>query len=44
MLTICPSTTDGSKNEAIMGVTTPMDIAASISKGLAKKAVVAKVK
>ena len=34
---------DGSEKPAIKGVTTPLDIAASISKSLAKKTVVAKV-
>jgi len=34
---------DGSQRDAVKGVTTPMDIAIQISKGLAKKSVVAKV-
>lgn len=34
---------DGSAREGIQGVTTPMDIALGISKGLAKKSVVARV-
>lgn len=34
---------DGSQREGVRGVTTPMDIAIQISKGLAKKSVVAKV-
>lgn len=34
---------DGSQRPGVRGVTTPMDIASDISKGLAKKAVVAKV-
>jgi len=34
---------DGSIKEAVKGVTTPLDIANSISKGLAKKSIVAKV-
>lgn len=35
---------DGGKREAVAGVTTPLDIAASISKSLAKNVVVAKVR
>eukprot|EP00803_Ostreobium_quekettii_P004623 evm.model.scf_474.4 EVM.evm.TU.scf_474.4 scf_474:55752-66411(-) len=34
---------DGQKVEGVRGVTTPMSVAAQVSKGLAKKAVVAKV-
>jgi threonyl-tRNA synthetase len=34
---------DGSVREGVKGVTTPMDVALGISKGLAKKSVVARV-
>ena len=35
---------DGSQRPGIRGVTTPLDIASTVSKALAKKAVVAKVR
>jgi threonyl-tRNA synthetase len=41
--TIAVTMPDGSQREGIKGVTTPMDIALGISKGLAKKSLVARV-